>query len=402
MTGVRKVVMVTWVPLLILFTMAQDLPAQDRQIDILGYFEPQFAGFDVNDGYQQFSSNKLRVDFAGSYDENLTFAANVNLFVYFGTTTYKIIDYLPDRVVEPLPPPVIDLLSEPVDYLENRTDLDNAYIKMAFHRLDLTVGKQQISPGTGYFWNPTDVLNIKDILDPTYEQPGHNGARVDIPLWDRFNVMLLYNAREDFKQSWKIAGVKVNLGHFDVSITGGEGGWGTINYDALPLADSSQQRTMIGGDFVGELFGLGVWSEAAYNKMELSDDYFEGLAGFDYTFDNELHVLTEFYFNGQGKSDYHEYDVFDWLRYFSGETKTITRAQWVLYAAYPATDLLTIGASTITSLSDGSLVFVPTAAYNLMDNLDIDLFGNIYIGSDGKAYASNLGNGAIIRMRLYF
>ncbi len=113
-------------------------------------------------------------------------------------------------------------------------------------------------------------------------------------------------------------------------------------------------------------------------------------------------MLTEFYFNDQGKSDYHEYDVYDWLRYFSGEIKTITRAQWVLYAAYPVTDLLTIGGSTITSLSDGSLVFVPTAAYNLMDNLDIDLFGNIYIGSDGKAYASNLGNGAIIRMRLYF
>ena len=54
------------------------------------------------------------------------------------------------------------------------------------------------------------------------------------------------------------------------------------------------------------------------------------------------------------------------------------------------------------SLSDWSLVFVPTASYNMMDNLDIDVFGNIYIGSEGKAYSSNLGNGVIVRMRLYF
>lgn len=402
MTGPQKNRGAIWVSILILFAAGQDLQAQEKQVDLFGYFEPQLAGYVLNGEYQQFSSNKLRVDLAGSYSDNLTFAANVNFFVYFGTTTYEIIDYLPDTITEPLPPPVIDFLSEPVEYLENRTELDNAYFKIAFKRLDLTAGKQQVSYGTGYAWNPTDVLNIKDILDPTYEQPGHNAGRVDFPLWKRLNVMFLYNPREDFKQSWKIGRVKASLGHFDVSLMGGDGGWDFIDYQAVPPSESVQQRTIVGGDAVGELFGFGVWSEAAYNKMELSDNYFEGLVGFDYTFDNELHVLTEFYLNGQGKSDYHEYDLYDWLHFFTGDIKTITRAQWFLYAAYPATDLLTIGASTITSLSDWSLVFVPTAAYNLMDNLDLTVFGNIYIGSEGKAYSSNLGNGAIIRMRLYF
>ena len=31
------------------------------------------------------------------------------------------------------------------------------------------MGKQQISLGTGYVWNPTDVFNIKELFDPTYE-----------------------------------------------------------------------------------------------------------------------------------------------------------------------------------------------------------------------------------------
>jgi hypothetical protein len=113
-------------------------------------------------------------------------------------------------------------------------------------------------------------------------------------------------------------------------------------------------------------------------------------------------VLNEVYVNGQGKADYREYDIYDWLRYYSGEIKAISRSQWFLYAAYPATDLLTVGASTITSLNDWSLAFVPRADYNILDNLDLTVFGNIYIGSEGKAYSSKLGNGVIVRMRLYF
>jgi len=54
------------------------------------------------------------------------------------------------------------------------------------------VGEQQISLGTGYAWNPTNIFNVKDLPDPTYEQPGHTALRADLPVGERGEAVLIY------------------------------------------------------------------------------------------------------------------------------------------------------------------------------------------------------------------
>jgi len=92
----------------------------------------------------------------------------------------------------------VDLKSSLTDNItfSDRTFLDNAYLKLSLKAFDLTVGKQQISLGTGYVWNPTDVFNIKDPLDPTYEQPGHNALRVDVALGNNTTLTALASTSE--------------------------------------------------------------------------------------------------------------------------------------------------------------------------------------------------------------
>ena len=62
--------------------------------------------------------------------------------------------------------------------------LDNIYLRTSFQRFDFTIGKQPISLGTGYAWNPLDIFNRKDLIDPTYEQAGINALRMEIPVMD--------------------------------------------------------------------------------------------------------------------------------------------------------------------------------------------------------------------------
>ncbi len=373
-------------------------PASAQEgVELFGYFEPQLSAADLNGKVTQLASNKLRVDLATALSERASFAGNYIYVAYQGWTEYHLTDYLPDHLVSALPPGSLDPY---VLEFTNRNDLDNACLRIAFEGFDLSLGKLQISPGSGYAWNPTDLFNAKDMLDPTYENPGHSAVQVDIPLATRGTAMLLYGPEENLEASSTFGRIKLHAGPLDVSLAGGQRLVQLTDFSTG--AASTERRRLLGGDFAGELLGLGVWGEAAFNNMEVSDDYIEGLIGADYTFDSGCYLLNEFYVNEQGATDKRDYDVNRWMRFLTAERKTVTRAQWYLYGSVPATDLLSVGGSIITSLSDGSFVVVPTMAYNIATNLDLTLFGNIYAGEEGAAYSPKLGQGGLLRLRYYF
>ena len=366
-------------------------------VEVFGYFEPQLAAAVLDGELVQAASNKLRFDLEAAPSDRITFGANVNFIAYHGRTAYRLADYLSDPVAAQLPPGTRDLY---VLEFEDDYSLDNAFLEIAFDRFDLTVGKQQISPGTGYAWNPTDMFNRKDMLDPTYENPGHSAVAVDVPLGARGTALVLYAPEETFERSGKFARVKLHAGHFDVSLVGGE--------RFVPLTDylsgvaSVERRRMAGGDFSGQLLDVGVWGEITYNDMATSDDFAELLVGVDHTLRSGLYLLGEFYVNGRGKCDDRDYDLNDWMRFLTAETVTVTRGQCYLHASYPATDLLTAGASAIASLCDGSFVLVPSLEYNALTDLDITVLGNLYAGGDGTAFSSSLGTGVLLRLCYYF
>ncbi|UCG93101.1 MAG: hypothetical protein JSV97_05205 [candidate division WOR-3 bacterium] len=369
------------------------------QVDLYGYFEPQYTGFYQNDDYYQFQSNKLRVDVKSTAVENVEFGADVIYLLYFGKKDWNILDFLPERVTAPLP---IDLY--PLFQLSYRDSfyLDNAYVRIANYRLALTAGKQQISLGTGYFANPTDVFNLKNALDPTYEQPGHNALRADIFLKHRLSIMALYTPiAPDWQNSGKLLRVKAGIGHFDFSVMGYE--FQYTSTDFYTFEQTGQRRRLLGADFVGEVFGLGVWAEGIYNFMEDEDDnFYEFLAGTDYTFESGLYTMLEYHHNSLGKSSDEDYDLNDWMRFFVGETKTICRDQMYGLIQYPLTDLITFGSMAIFSVSDQSAVLVPMVNYSIFENVDITLMLNLYIGEEGKAYSSTLGSGGFLRAQVYF
>lgn len=372
--------------------------AQAQVADIFGYYEPQYNGVYFQDAYNQLLSNKMRVDLKSTAIANTEIGADVIFILFHGRTQWNILDFLPEAISSIVPAQLRPLYEITYD---DTLYLDNVYARFASSRLAFTVGKQQISLGTGYFANPTDIFNTKDALDPTYEQPGHNALRLDLLLTDRLSLMAIYSPiSTDFRNSGKLLRTKLGLGHFDVSLLASESQYTTSDFYTFETKE--QRRRMLGGDVVGELFGLGLWGEGMYSFLQDEDDFYEFLIGTDYTFENGLYTMLEYHHNSLAKSNPDNYDLNDWMRFFVGETKTIPRDQVYGLITYPLTDMLNIGTSLIVGITEWSTVIVPMVQYSLFQNVELTLMGNIYIGEEGTTYSSKLGNGGFLRATVYF
>ncbi len=385
--------------ILLLFALCSLPSAIHAQVDIYGYLEPQYSAFYFDSSYCQTNYNKLRVDLKSTVVRNTEFGANIIYLLYFGKKEWDLLDFLPDRIVSLIPP---DMYPYYQFSFRDTFYLDNAYARLNIKRLALTIGKQQLSMGTGYFSNPTDVLNTKDALDPTYEQPGHNALRLDFYYGSRMNIMALYTPIEfDWKNSGKLLRVKVGIGHFDFSVSGHECQHTTTDF--YTFQQTPQRRRLFGADFVGELLGLGIWGEGIYNFMEDDDDnWYEFIIGTDYTLKSGLYAMVEYYRNLLGKPTHNEYFLNDWMRYFVGETKTLSQDQMYGLIQYPLTDFILVGSSAIYSISDRSVAIVPMVYYSILENVDLALMFNIYFGEEDRLFSSSLGNGGYLRCQVYF
>jgi len=393
-----------WISALVFFSFCLTTLSAQGKVELFGYFESQIMGATIKSDFYQLYTNKLRVDLKSTLSDNITFAANFDYITYHGKTKWNILDFLASSITSTVPDGMEPFYVIP---FSNRHFLDNAYIKLAFKHFDLTVGKQQISLGTGYVWNPTDVFNIKDPLDPTYEQPGHNAVRLDVALSSAHTLTALFSPDDTWKNSGKLIQFKGRISHFDYSLIAIEKVWRFHDYtqfdmENMNFLESPERRQLLGASTAGELLGLGVWAEYGYNWMENSKDFYELVVGADYTFDFQTYVMVEYYRNTLGKTNYKQYNLNDWMRFFVQEQKAVSRDQIYSFIQHPATDLLNVGISTIFSISDKSLALVPTLNYSLSENVEIMAYLNFNFGREGKVFAKNMGSGGLLRVRVYF
>ncbi|UCE06180.1 MAG: hypothetical protein JSW07_21790 [bacterium] len=143
--------------------------------------------------------------------------------------------------------------------------------------MDITIGKQQLSMGAGYAWNPTDVFNQKDMIDPTYEQPGHNALRTDVSFGSGFGLTSIHAPTEDWDHTDVMLKFKGRISHFDFSVLAIQKHWKFTDariFDPIFMnfIQLKTKRQILGTDMVGEFLGLGVWTEYAYNEVKIDDN----------------------------------------------------------------------------------------------------------------------------------
>ncbi len=345
-----------------------------------GYYETNLDGFGVANRSFATGYHKLRLDAEASPSDNVTIGANLIVQKYFGETVYNLADFVPASLF-------INTFGGAIDFpfpLPDSSYLDNMYARISFRTWDLTLGKQQLSFGPGYVWNPTDIFNFKQLLDPTYEQAGVSAIRLAWQARNWLRIDAVTQPKDTWLNSTKYLQIKANTPFGDITLNAGQYLWTRTwikpNY-RVPLfpmtpffiINSTDHRTMLGGSFNGEIAGMGLWIEGAHNLFKADSLNFDEIsAGADYTFENGLYFMGEAFVNTGGAAKLSELGLDEFFQYFQGQIHSLYRHYLFLQTAYPFSGLLTGSAFAYVNLDDKSWVISPNLSYSLSDNLSLE------------------------------
>ena len=370
-------------------------------LDWYGYYEGEGDIGKLPKTTMYFSYSKLRIDMDANPSDHIRIGADLIYKHFNGQTELNFMDFINSKywpVVPTLDGQGLDTLTNITFQFSDTLFIDNMFLEFHHSLFDLTLGKQQLSPGVGYAWNPTDIFNLKDIMDPTYENTGISAIKLGVPLAERITLTGILQPKQSWDETVQYYQLKTGFGLYDMSLL-----YSRSQYRQSGLFGTTiQSHDLYGFNLEGELFGLGIRSEVAVHRLDYDSDnlQYEYIIGGDYTFTNSLFLLTEYYHNDLGspvkQTDFNDYNV-----YFSGERKSINQNYFFGMAMYPMGDLVDASTLTIFNLNDGSLAICPQIIYRIFQDVEITCMGSIFIGEETDEFGYQ-EYGARVRLRAYF
>ena len=258
-------------------------------------------------------------------------------------------------------------------------------IGYADEKHNVVFGLQKISMGVGRIWTPTDLFNPRNPLALEPDQIyGAYALSYTYALGELSEVMGVVAKRHD--HSYKYAGrIKGNVGFADIAL------------DLL----SSNDAQMIAYEIEGNLFDTGIEyrSEGGYfNDKLLDKEFYQGILGLDYGFQNGLTVMTEWLYSSKTYT-------FDEILIHQESTLSNNRhlsSNYVGASAYYDFNLLINGSiGIIYAPEDQSSYIAPLLEYSISDDASIALGAMLYSGGNGSEFGS-LGNSYYLRVKATF
>ncbi len=328
--------------------------------------------------------NKFRLDMEQHPDARVSIYATLEAKRYFGKTSWLLSDFLP--VASSIDTTFVMQDSLTAEYL---------YTVLEYGSLMITVGKQPLSIGTGYIWNPTDIFNRKDMLDPTYELSGVSALRLQYS-GSRGDLDFIAQPFGDGSSVTAYLAGTTRLGHFELT--------GLAARRTFQSSGTAEAYDGYGGSAVGELLGLGVWAEFLANRSGNSGTFkSEWTAGLDYTFESSFYFMLERYHNDRGgiyspEDGYSPVGVFDYL---GGFNRALAGDYQFIMLRYPLGDLHSLSLWGIRNISDDSYVVAPQLSLSLFEDVDADISLYLFEGSANSEFGTQQLGGRI-RLRLYY
>jgi hypothetical protein len=355
-----------------------------RTVGVLvdNYDAPLIFGED-ND-WDGISQSVLRLVVAGRPSERISYEFHPLTVVSFSTGNEAPGSSPFSIVAETTRFRALDLTTEPVDETDMTLSLsiDRAAVKVAFAAADLTLGRQAITFGKAYFWNPLDVFFAFDPRQFDREfKPGVDAARLDVAL-GFFSGLTLVGAAgstidaaeaarrgDTFDATWFGSAVLMraytNLEGWDVVAQGGKvyGGY------------------QIGAGAVGEVGPLELRLEGTYLfadeddspslpeplRGSLVESHATVVAGIGHRFPSSLTLELEYLFNGSGDPDNLDAAL---VRFATGDSFHLSRHITGSFVSYEILPILVGQIVWLQSFDDGSGQVQPSFVYSIADEAE--------------------------------
>jgi len=189
------------------------------EVSWFGYYEGEADYMKIKENNIYLGYNKFRLDFDTYPSDNIRIGGNVTYKHYNGRTSFNFMDYM-DKSYYPLIGG--ETLTEYLFEFPDTLYIDNIFLELHHPWFDLILGRQQLPSGVGYAWNPTDLFNQKDIMDPTYEDAGVDAIQLKFPIGPLFAFKGIIQPVDKWKNSTQYYQLKAWLGSFDVSVLYGQ------------------------------------------------------------------------------------------------------------------------------------------------------------------------------------
>lgn len=351
-----------------------------------------------------FSQSALRLTLEGHPLDWLTFEIHGLQQIDFSTLagSSAALGGLPGTAFEELHYRLADLAirwgDEP--HVQAKLGLDRLNLKLRLPFADVTLGRQAITFGKAYFWNPLDVFLAFDArqFDRDYKA-GVDALRIEVPLGEAAGLTLVAAlGRSDagleigasYYGSAFLTRLYANVLGWDLTIQGGKifGGY------------------QIGAGATGELGPLAIRMEAAY-FLALSEDPLENhsaaVLGLGHRFDFGLEVEAEVLYNGAAADDL----AAGFARVAAGRALHASAGVLGALASYELLPTLQGSLAWLFSLTDLSSVLQPGLVLSVSDEADLLAGAIIGLGARPRGFRleSEFGtypNFYFMEFKLYF
>ncbi len=356
-----------------------------------GYLEHQFGVNYQDDGWTYLDYDRLRGDLNARAGRGVRMSAAAVWQLFRGDTEIRLQDYLPEDLFGGSDAPPVEI--------EDRHFLNHAYVTIRPGPFEITAGKQYLTWGASWVFNPTELFRPKDTFEPTYEREGVGAVSAKLPLADLSEILVAFVPEGGFETSGKLIRARHHLGGFDLSVLVAEIHERTPPPDLGMPPGELQSRLTVGGDLSGEMLGLGVWAEGAWSD-HAGEEWVEATVGGNYTLSNGTLILVEGFYNGRGEWE-QPYEKEQWLGLISGHQRTLGKGTVAGMVSRPVRQLWTLGGTVLANVGDGSVALVPSVAYSFAENVDFLCNGLLFVGEDGSEYGAGR-QGGFLRVRVYF
>ena len=232
-----------------------------------------------------------------------------------------------------------------------------ANLRWSYGKTDIVLGRQAVTFGRSFFWNPIDWLSTfsPTEIDREYKT-GVDALRATRALGRFSGVELVYAYGEDGErdESAIIGRAFCNLGGWDLEL----------------LAGSVWIDDRTGFAFSGDVKGAGVRGEISHNMPRTGPDqeFTSGSLEVDYRWESSLYLTTELHYNGFGSTDPDDYSsLFLNPRIVTGQIQNVGRDYFASSLGYEFSPLTTGTAAVLLNLHDRSGILSPTLNISLGD-----------------------------------
>ena len=273
--------------------------------------------------------------------------------------------------------------------------LSEAYIDQYKDKFDLRTGVQMISWGTAYQINPTDNVNPYDLSEQEAfipeERLGVSAIRAKyyplsnltltgvlipyfVPAHEDSGAVLPEKTLKNSEHAFKVTAQSIMGWDFSASYFSGK--------EDYPWTNGQYRDVNIyGGDVIGTIWEIALWAEGAYTKPNGGDSYYQIVAGAEYTFDNDLYLLGQFYHRNYPDAKEH---------YLMG------------VARYPFRDIHTLQFGMAYETGNEIFIIYPEVTFSLADAVSLVLSGIFVEGDVAGTFMSQLKDRIFVKLEYSF